>query len=110
MKKINIIFSNESKRFMKQLDEKVREKILYNARKITITVDKEIFKKLDGEIWELRTIYEKQCYRFLAFWDKRNNQNTLIIVTHGFIKKTSKTPKAEIEKAERLRKQYFAEN
>jgi phage-related protein len=107
---MKIQFNKEAIDFLKTLNEKVREKILYNARKITITVDKEIFKKLEGEIWELRTIYEKQCYRFLAFWDKRNNQNTLIIVTHGFIKKTSKTPKAEIEKAERLRKQYFAEN
>jgi len=107
---MKIQFNKEAIDFLKTLNEKVREKIIYNARKITITVDKEIFKKLEGEIWELRTIYERQCYRFLAFWDKRDNKNTLVIVTHGFVKKTSKTPKAEIEKAERMRKQYFAEN
>ena len=107
---MNIKFSFAATEFLKTSNEKVREKIIYNARKITITVDKEIFKKLNGEIWELRTIYERQCYRFLAFWDKRDNKNTLVIVTHGFVKKTSKTPKAEIEKAERMRKQYFAEN
>ena len=107
---MKIQFNKEAIDFLKTLNEKVREKIIYNARKITITVDKEIFKKLEGEIWELRTIYERQCYRFLAYWDKRDNRNTLVIVTHGFVKKTSKTPKAENEKAERMRKKYFAEN
>ncbi|MBR2493649.1 MAG: type II toxin-antitoxin system RelE/ParE family toxin, partial [Paludibacteraceae bacterium] len=33
--------------------------------------------------------------------------NSLVIVTHGIIKKSQKTPKKEIEKAERLRIEYF---
>jgi len=32
-----------------------------------------------------------------------------VISTHGLIKKTDKTPKSEIEKAERLREKYFNE-
>jgi phage-related protein len=107
---IKIIFSKESKDFLNNLNDKVRNKILYNARKVSIVNDSEIFKKLDGEIWELRTIYEGLCYRFLAFWDKRDNKNTLVIATHGFIKKTQKTPKEEINKAEKKRKEYFANN
>ena len=110
MKQIQIIWHREAREFLISLNEKVRDKIVYNARKATITIDKELFKKLDGDIWELRTIYGKQCYRFLAFWDKRNNQNTLVIVTHGFVKKTDKTPKDEIAKAENKRKLYFANN
>lgn len=47
---MNIKFSFAATEFLKTLNEKVREKIIYNARKITITVDKEIFKKLNGEI------------------------------------------------------------
>lgn len=46
------------------------------------------------------------AYRLLAFWDTR--ENALIITTHGFIKKSQKTPKSEIEKAERKRKEYFS--
>jgi phage-related protein len=32
---------------------------------------------------------------------------TLVIATHGFIKKTQRTPKKEIERTEQLRKDYF---
>ncbi|MBK8622833.1 MAG: type II toxin-antitoxin system RelE/ParE family toxin [Saprospiraceae bacterium] len=47
-------------------------------------------------------------HRLLAFWDKSNNKNTLVIATHGFIKKSSKVPKNEIQKAENIRSEYFA--
>ena len=35
------------------------------------------------------------------------NTETLVISTHGIIKKVSKVPKSEIEKVERIRKEYF---
>jgi phage-related protein len=41
-----------------------------------------------------------------AFFDKGN----LIILINGFHKKTQKTPKKEIELAEKLKKHYFDEN
>ena len=44
-------------------------------------------------------------YRLFAFWD--TSSNSIVIVTHGFIKKTQKTPKKEIARAEEIRKQYF---
>jgi hypothetical protein len=43
----------------------------------------------------------------LAFWDKSDNKETLVIATHGFIKKVDKVPINEIERAERLRDKYF---
>ena len=43
----------------------------------------------------------------LAFWDKEDNQQALVIATHGIIKKTDKTPEKEIEKAEQIRLKYF---
>ena len=45
---------------------------------------------------------------YFAFWDKRDNKNTLVIATHGFVKKTQKTPKEEIEKAMRIKEYYFS--
>jgi len=45
--------------------------------------------------------------RLLAFWDKEDSKETLVVATHGFIKKTQKTPKNEIEKAEHMRLEYF---
>lgn len=65
-----------------------------------------IFSKLEGtEIWEFRTLYNKVKYRLFAFWDTQTD--TLVIATHGIIKKTQKTPKKEISKAERIRQDYF---
>lgn len=69
-------------------------------------MDKELFKKLENtEIWEFRTLYNGIAYRLFAFWD--NEMNAIVMVTHGIVKKTEKTPKKEIEKAERIRKEYF---
>ena len=70
--------------------------------------DPELFKKLIGEIWEFRTLYEGLQYRFFAFWDK-TSPNTLVISTHGLIKKQSKVPDKEIQKANQIRIKYFEE-
>jgi phage-related protein len=66
----------------------------------------DIFKKLENtEIWEFRTLYNGICYRLFSFWD--TEEETLVIATHGIIKKTQKTPLKEIAKAEEIRKEYF---
>ena len=95
--------------FLNSLDEKAREKIYYNLKKSQISNDKTLFKKLNDEIWEFRTLYKRTQYRLFAFWDKTDKQDTLVISTHGIEKKTQKTPKKEINKAESLRKKYFDE-
>ena len=82
-------------------------KFFYNIWKLTKVTDNELFKKLQDEIWEFRTLYQKTYYRLFAFWDKENEEQTLVVATHGTIKKTGKTPKIEIERAENLRKKYF---
>ncbi len=69
--------------------------------------DRELFKKLTDDIWEFRTLYQGLQYRLLAFWDKTDNTNTMVISTHGFVKKQSKVPDNEIDKAEKQRKKYF---
>jgi phage-related protein len=50
-------------------------------------------------------MYNGNCYRLFSFWDTETD--TLIIATHGIVKKTQKTPAKEIAKAEELRKRYF---
>ncbi len=68
--------------------------------------DKLLFKKLDNsDIWEFRSLYNKIAYRLFAFWDTK--EETLVIATHGIIKKTQKTPPKEIVKAEKIRLEYF---
>jgi|SRR5699024_981605 len=105
--KFRVDFLEEANEFIDSLEEKPRDKILYNIRKASIINDKELFKKLQDEIWEFRTLYNKTYYRLFAFWDKTDKVDTVVISTHGIIKKTDKTPKGEIEHAEKLRQDYF---
>lgn len=93
--------------FIGKLDEKARDKIIYNLNKAKTSNDPELFKKLSGEVWELRTLFMKKYYRLFAFWDKTDKTETIVISTHALIKKTDKVPKSEIEKAERIRVKYF---
>ena len=91
---------------MRSLDRKVAAKIMYNVGKSKYALDKELFKNLGNtDIWEFRTLYNGIAYRFFAFWD--SDIEALVIATHGYIKKTQKTPQKEIEKAIAIRKQYY---
>jgi len=104
--KFKVIYADEARTFIKSLPQKAQEKIEYNITKSRYFIDKELFKKLgDTDIWEFRTLYDGICYRLLAFWD--TEAETLVIATHGFIKKTQKTPQREIARAEMMRKEYF---
>ncbi|CAN5253276.1 hypothetical protein BH09BAC2_BH09BAC2_23560 [soil metagenome] len=70
--KFRVDFLEEVKDFLDGLDEKAREKIFYNIWKARSTNDKELFKKLQDEIWKFRTLYRKTYYRLFAFWDKED--------------------------------------
>jgi phage-related protein len=107
IKRFKVEFLEEAKEFLDNLADKPREKIIYNIRKAQLIQDKELFKKLHGEIWEFRTLYNKIYYRLFAFWDKIDDIETIVISTHGLIKKTDKTPIGDIIKAERSRDLYF---
>jgi phage-related protein len=108
-KLFEIIFLDEAFEFLKGLDKKHYEKILFNIRKAQIEQNPKLFKKLESEIWEFRTLYQGLQYRLLAFWDKTSATETLVISTHGFIKKQSKVPDNEIQRAIGKRTKYFEE-
>ena len=105
--RFNVIMSSEADAFLDTLRQDIKDKIVYNVDKVANGyMDKDLFKKLDGtDIWEFRTLYKGIQYRLLAFWD--TDAETLVIATHGFVKKTQKTPSKEINKAEAIRKLYF---
>ena len=106
--KFDVLYSEEADAFLEAQTEKVRTKILYNILKASYSTDPKFFKKLENtDIWEFRTLFGNIQYRLLAFWDKRNGQQTLVIATHGFIKKSQKTPKQEIRHAESIKDIYF---
>ena len=105
--KFQVLFLEEAAAFLDNLNEKARDKVIYNIQKARFSNDKELFRKLQDEIWEFRTIFNKTHYRLFAFWDKSEKMETVVISTHGIIKKTDKTPVAELEKAMKIRKIYF---
>jgi phage-related protein len=100
-------FLEEANKFLAELDPKTINKIFYNIDLAEQTNDPQLFKKLQNDIWEFRTKFGRMQIRLLAFWDKSDNKNTLVIATHGFIKKVDKVPRTEITRAEKLRENYF---
>ncbi len=105
--KFTVELLDEVDQFLASLDQKTRRKIIYNIRKAQVINDNDLFKKLNNNVWEFRTLYNKTYYRLFAFWDKTDKRETVVISTHGIEKKTAKTPSREIEKTERIMKQYF---
>ncbi len=108
-KHFEVLFLDEAFEFLNGLERKHYEKILYNIRKSQIELDRELFKKLSDDIWEFRTFYQGLQYRLLAFWDKSSTTDTLVVSTHGFVKKRSKVPDKEIQKAVNIRIKYLAD-
>lgn len=106
---INVVFMEQASEFINSLPEKAKKKVVYNINRVRNgEMDNELFKKLGGtKIWEFRTIFNGIKYRLLSFWD--TEQNTVVVATHGFVKKTQKTPQKEIDRAEALRTEYFNE-
>jgi len=70
-------------------------------------VPEKYLKHLAGTsgLYEVRVELNSNIYRVFCFFDKGN----LVVLMNGFQKKTQKTPKNEIELAERIKKEYFDE-
>jgi hypothetical protein len=100
-------FLKAAEDFIATLEKKTATKVFYNIDLAEQTNDPRLFKKLQGEIWEFRTRHMGLQLRLLAFWDKMDGEQTLVIAGNGFVKKIAKVLKVEIDKAEATRKQYF---
>ena len=58
----------------------------------------------DG-LYEVRVQSGSDIFRIFCFFDK----GQLVVLANGFVKKTQKTPKREIEKATKIKEEYFLE-
>lgn len=63
-------------------------------------------KHIDGPIWELRSKFSSNIYRLFYFI----YQNNKLIMLHGFTKKTNRTPRGEIQTAQKRLADYLARN
>ena len=95
--------------FFEKLKPEVQKKFNWTLQ-IIETLDRvpeKYFKHMTNTtgLFEIRVEYGSNIYRVFSFFDK----DQLVILINGFQKKTQKTPKTEIELAEKLKKQYFNE-
>lgn len=64
-----------------------------------------VFRFIEGSdgIYEIRVEYNSNIYRIFCCLDK----GSIVVLFHGFQKKTQKTPPKEIKRAEAIKKEYF---
>lgn len=95
--------------FIAKLERPVRDKIYWTLRLIETVprISDKFLKKLTGTdgLYEIRIEHGSNIFRIFCFFD----EGKLVILLNGFAKKTQKTPTREIERALRLREQYYEE-
>ena len=95
--------------FFETLKPEVKKKFNWTLQLIATIerIPEKYFKHITNTsgIYEVRVELGSDIYRVFSFFDKGN----LVILVNGFQKKTQKTPKKEIELAEKLKKKYLDE-
>lgn len=95
--------------FMSGLSKAVRKKIYWtlNLLETVPRVSEKYLKKLEGTngLYEIRIEFGGDIFRIFCCFDDRK----LVILLNGFTKKSQKTPLREIERALRLKEQYYEE-
>ncbi len=93
--------------FLDSLPDKVAQKVAWVLKLIQDLemIPSTYFKKLEAteDLWECRVQLGSNAYRFLAFFSRRS----VIVLTHGFSKRSQKMPRNEIERAEAYKKDFM---
>jgi putative addiction module killer protein len=104
MRKIKA-YEHYYKDFFDSLSKGVQEKILFGLLKLKNDkfLSSKFVKPIRDGLFELRIEYQSNIYRIFFIFDEGN----IVILFNGFQKKSQKTPSKEIEKALRLKKEYY---
>ena len=104
-----IYFKNYFNDFFNEQTEKVKEKIDYVLFLITVAdrIPKKFFEHLTGTdgLYEIRIEFQSNIYRVFCCFD----EGKVVVLFNGFQKKSQKTPQSEIEKALKIKDEYFEE-
>jgi len=102
-----IFFRTYFEDFVNSLSTGVREKIAYVLFTITVSprIPSKFFEHLTGTdgLYVIRVEYESNIYRIFCCFD----HGMLVVLFNGFQKKTRKTPRPEIDKALKIKEEYF---
>lgn len=100
-------YKNHYLDFFSALDHEAKRKFNWTLKLISTVerVPSKYFRFIENSsgLFEIRVEIGGNIYRVFSFFD----HGKLIILVNGFQKKSQKTPKNEIEKAEKLKKEYF---
>ena len=104
-----LFFKNHFEVFFNSLPAKVRDKIDYVLFLITVAdrIPRKFFEHITGTdgLFEIRIEFESNIYRIFCCFDEGN----LVVLFNGFQKKSQKTPQKEIDKALKIKQEYFNE-
>ena len=92
--------------FYKKQSVKVKNKINWTIgllQYLEIIPDKYLKHIEETDLYEIRVTFGNNIFRIFCFFDK----DRLVIILNGFQKKTQKTPKTEIDRALRLKQDYY---
>jgi len=102
-----IFHGNHFTEFYLKQTSNVQEKIEYVLRIVRQVerISKCFLDHMEGAdgLYEIRIEVESNIFRIFCCFDEGN----IVILFNGFQKKTQKTPKTEIERAKRLKQEYF---
>jgi len=95
--------------FYNKQTEKVKDKIEHVLFVVSVAerIPKKFFEHLTGTdgLYEIRVEYQGNIYRIFSCFDEGN----LVVLFNGFQKKSQKTPTGDIEKALKIKTEYFIE-
>ena len=101
-----VLYKDYFSEFYEKQKQKVKEKIIWTFRIIETQqqIPTDYLKHMEGTdgLYEIRVQQGGNIFRIFCFFD----EGRLIILANGFQKKTQKTPKSEIEKALKIKKEY----
>jgi phage-related protein len=103
------LYKNYFTDFFDKQKQKVKDKILWTFRIIETQqhIPADYLEHITGTdgLYEIRVKQGSDIFRIFCFFD----QGKLIVLANGFQKKTQKTPKSEIVKALKIKKEYEQE-
>ena len=106
MERTIIVFGDYFYEFLQKLSEPERKKLDYVLDVVATSdqIPKKFVKYIEKELYEIRMEFQSNTYRIFFMFEA----GKLVILFNGFQKKTQKTPKSEIEKALKIKAEYYA--
>jgi phage-related protein len=93
--------------FFDRQTDKVKKKVLWTLRMVTELdqIPEKYLKHIKNSsgLYEIRVQVGNNIFRIFCFFDVDN----IVVIGHGFQKKTQKTPRQQIERANQIRKEYY---